>query len=160
MSAASPPPATSTSSSPPSPPQKRQPNPFVTRRQRFKSGMRMEAWKFSLYVLIPIVASAYFNSPDTQKYWADYFQYIRYPPVKESFSEMVADYRKRNIQQQEQRKAYAEQMSVLEESAERSRKFQQQLQQEKQKTGESGPAERSSSNPSSWRWLSWGSKTN
>lgn len=87
-----------------------------------KQGMQLEAFKFSLYIGIPIIASVAFNNTDVQKYWADYFQFLKYPAnpnigLKEQFEEL----QKQRELQQEQLKEYAEQMKRLQESAQRSR---------------------------------------
>ncbi|KAL3811056.1 hypothetical protein ACHAXA_004567 [Cyclostephanos tholiformis] len=44
-----------------------------------KAGMRLEAQKFVVYLLIPITASVAFNEPTVQKWAADYFQFMKYP---------------------------------------------------------------------------------
>jgi Pet100 len=89
-----------------------------------KQGMRLEAFKFSLYIGIPIIASVAFNNTDVQKYWADYFQFLKYPAnpnigLKEQFEEL----QKQRQMQQEQLQEYAEQMKRLQESAQRSREM-------------------------------------
>eukprot|EP00543_Licmophora_paradoxa_P018530 CAMPEP_0202471776 /NCGR_PEP_ID=MMETSP1360-20130828/85717_1 /ASSEMBLY_ACC=CAM_ASM_000848 /TAXON_ID=515479 /ORGANISM="Licmophora paradoxa, Strain CCMP2313" /LENGTH=114 /DNA_ID=CAMNT_0049097991 /DNA_START=88 /DNA_END=432 /DNA_ORIENTATION=+ len=90
-----------------------------------KQGVRLEAWKFGVYLFIPIVASIAFNDPDRQRFWADYFQFLKYPAnpntdLKEQFEEL----QKQKQLQKEQRKAYAEQMRKLQESAQKSRRRQ------------------------------------
>eukprot|EP00545_Synedropsis_sp_CCMP1620_P001543 CAMPEP_0119013460 /NCGR_PEP_ID=MMETSP1176-20130426/8462_1 /TAXON_ID=265551 /ORGANISM="Synedropsis recta cf, Strain CCMP1620" /LENGTH=116 /DNA_ID=CAMNT_0006966551 /DNA_START=94 /DNA_END=444 /DNA_ORIENTATION=- len=87
-----------------------------------KRGMRLEAIKFSIYISIPVIASIYFNNPNTQKYWANYYQFLTYPAnpntnLKEEFEEL----QKQREVQKEQRKEYAEQMKILQQSAQRSR---------------------------------------
>jgi DNA-binding transcriptional MerR regulator len=87
-----------------------------------KTGMRLEAIKFSIYIGIPVVASIVFNDTGTQKFWADYYQFLKYPAnpnigLKEEFEEL----QKQRQLQQEQRKEYAEQMKRLQQSAQRSR---------------------------------------
>jgi hypothetical protein len=84
--------------------------------------MRLEAMKFSIYISIPVIASIMFNSPSTQTYWANYFQFLKYPAnpntnLKEEFEELQ---KKRDLVR-EQRKEYAEQVKKLQESAQRSR---------------------------------------
>mmetsp|Transcript_14315 Transcript_14315/g.15940 ORF Transcript_14315/g.15940 Transcript_14315/m.15940 type:complete len:118 (-) Transcript_14315:137-490(-) len=88
-----------------------------------KSGMRLEGLKFSVYIMIPVVSSIFFNDPENQRYWADYFQYLKYPAspntnLKEEFEELT---RKRELQKH-QRKEYLDQLKQLQESAQRSRK--------------------------------------
>jgi hypothetical protein len=87
-----------------------------------RQGMRLEAMKFSIYISIPVIASIMFNSPSTQTYWANYFQFLKYPAnpntnLKEEFEELQ---KKRDLVR-EQRKEYAEQVKKLQESAQRSR---------------------------------------
>lgn len=90
-----------------------------------KQGMRLEAWKFGIYLFVPIVASITFNEPKVQKVCADYFQFLKYPAnpntnLKGEFEELV---KKREFER-EQRKQYAEQMRKLQESAQKSRQEQ------------------------------------
>ena len=87
-----------------------------------KAGMKLEAYKFGLYLIIPITASLTFNEPKVQRWAADYFQFLKYPAnpntnLKEEFEELV---KKRDLEKQ-QRKAYAEQIQKLQESAQQSR---------------------------------------
>jgi Pet100 len=75
-----------------------------------RPGFMLEAWKFGVYLLVPITASIYFNSPENQKKAADYWQYVKYPPNpstgwKEQI-ELVGS-------QQEQREAYRRQLQQL-----------------------------------------------
>jgi len=44
-----------------------------------RAGMRLEAQKFGVYLLIPITASLAFNEPSVQRWSADYFQFMKYP---------------------------------------------------------------------------------
>ncbi|KAL9179917.1 hypothetical protein ACHAXT_007887 [Thalassiosira profunda] len=44
-----------------------------------RAGLRLEAQKFAVYLLIPITASLAFNEPTVQKWAADYFQFMKYP---------------------------------------------------------------------------------
>ena len=98
--------------------------------------MRLEAWKFSIYLFIPIAASVYFNDPKRQQYWADYFQFLKYPSspntnLKHQFEDLV----KQQEQQRQQRKEYAQQMRKLQESAQRNRMQRDNEQQEQTKRG-------------------------
>jgi hypothetical protein len=38
-----------------------------------QKGLYLEAWKFAVYLAVPIVASVYYSDPDAQRYWADYW---------------------------------------------------------------------------------------
>ena len=87
-----------------------------------KLGLKMEAWKFGVYLAIPIFASIVYNDPDVQRVSADYFQFLKYPAnpntsLKEDFEKL----RKQRELEKEQRKLYAEQMKKLQMSAQRSR---------------------------------------
>ena len=42
-----------------------------------KAGMRLEAYKFGLYISVPILASIVFNKPEVQRKCADYFQFLK-----------------------------------------------------------------------------------
>lgn len=44
-----------------------------------RAGLRLEAQKFALYLLVPITASLAFNEPTVQRWAADYFQFMKYP---------------------------------------------------------------------------------
>jgi len=44
-----------------------------------RAGLRLEAQKFAVYLLIPVTASLAFNEPTVQKWAADYFQFMKYP---------------------------------------------------------------------------------
>ena len=86
-----------------------------------RQGYYLEAWKFSLYVALPIVASVHYSNPETNKYWADYWQYIKYPEnpntnVKEKIQKLI-DEKESN---REQLRAYQQQLQRLQEAAERS----------------------------------------
>jgi len=101
-----------------------------------KTGMRLEAWKFCIYLGIPIVASVYFNDPKRQQYWADYFQFLKYPSspntnLKSQFEDLV----EQQEQQKQQRNEYAEQMRKLQESAQKSRERREAAAQEESKRG-------------------------
>lgn len=96
--------------------------------------MRLEAWKFGVYIAIPIIASVYFNDPKRQQYWANYFEFLKYPSspntdLKNQFEELV----KQQEEQKQQRTEYAEQMRQLQESARKSRERREQLQEEKKR---------------------------
>lgn len=101
-----------------------------------KTGMRLEAWKFGIYLFIPIAASVYFNDPERQRYWADYFQFLKYPSspntnLKSQFEDLVEQQEK----QKQQRDEYAEQMRKLQESAQKSRERREEVAQEENKRG-------------------------
>ncbi len=87
-----------------------------------RAGMKLEAYKFGLYLIIPITASFAFNEPTVQRWAADYFQFLKYPAnpntnLKEEFEELL----KKKELEKEQMKAYAEQVQKLQESAQQSR---------------------------------------
>ena len=86
-----------------------------------KKGLYLEAWKFGVYISIPIFASVYYSDPETQRYWADYWQYIKYPEnpntnVKEKIQQLI----KEKELQRDQRLAYQQQLLRLQDAADRS----------------------------------------
>ena len=83
-----------------------------------KHGLYLEAWKFGIYLGIPLMASWYYNDPERQRAAADYWKFIQYPAnPNTNMREQLEDMRK----QQESRKAYREQMVALQQQAQRSR---------------------------------------
>lgn len=38
-----------------------------------RQGFYLEAWKFGVYVSLPVIASVYYANPETQKKMADYW---------------------------------------------------------------------------------------
>jgi hypothetical protein len=96
-----------------------------------RKGFYLEAWKFGVYISIPIFASVYYSNPETQRYWADYWQFIKYPEnpntnVKEKIQELI----KQKELQAEQSDAYKQQLRELQQAAQRSRKFQEEAENE------------------------------
>lgn len=82
-----------------------------------KQGLYLEAWKFSVYLLVPIVASVYFSDPERQKKSADYWQFIKYPAnpninLKKQIEELAA--------KEKQREVYREQLKELGRQAQRT----------------------------------------
>jgi hypothetical protein len=45
-----------------------------------RGSFHMEAWKFAVYLLVPIGASVYFSNPGRMKQTAEYWKFIEYPP--------------------------------------------------------------------------------
>mmetsp|Transcript_28959 Transcript_28959/g.48207 ORF Transcript_28959/g.48207 Transcript_28959/m.48207 type:complete len:138 (-) Transcript_28959:2251-2664(-) len=89
-----------------------------------RKGLYLEAWKFSVYISIPIIASVYHSNPETQKYWADYWKFITYPEnpntnVKQKIQELA----KEKEEKREQHLAYQRQLQELQRAAERSSSF-------------------------------------
>lgn len=87
-----------------------------------KAGMKLEAAKFGLYLLVPISASLTFNDPDVQRFCADYFQFMKYPAnpntnLKQEFEDLL----EKRVKEKEQRRLYAEQVKKLQDSAKESR---------------------------------------
>jgi cell shape-determining protein MreC len=104
-----------------------------------KKGLQLEAWKFLVYISIPVVASIYFNDPKKQRYWADYFQFLKYPAnpntnLKDQFEELVEQKEK----EKEQRNEYAEQMRKLQESAQKSRQRREELMEQEDTNNKQG----------------------
>ena len=89
-----------------------------------KQGLRLEAWKFGVYLSLPIAASLLFNEPRIQRFCADYFQFLKYPAnpnvnLREEFEELA---KKRKIEN-EQRKAYMEELKKMQEGAAEKRRL-------------------------------------
>ena len=89
-----------------------------------RQGLYLEAWKFGVYISIPIFASVYYSDPETQKYWADYWQFIKYPEnpntnVREKIQDLVKDKERMAAQ----REAYKQQLQSLQQSANRTQEF-------------------------------------
>lgn len=87
-----------------------------------RQGMKLEAFKFSVYILIPVGASLTFNDPNVQRWAADYFQFLKYPAnpntnLKGEFEALVEKTRK----VKEARREYAAQMQKLQEGAQKRR---------------------------------------
>jgi len=79
-----------------------------------RTGLRLEAWKFIVYLAIPIGASVAYNEPKLQRFSADYFQMLKYPAnpnvnLKKEFEEL----REKKQMEKEQRQVYNEQMKKL-----------------------------------------------
>ena len=86
-----------------------------------RKGLYLEAWKFGVYISLPVIASVYYSNPDNQRYWADYWQFIKYPEnpntnVKQQIKELAEQKEK----QKEQRRLYQEQLRQLQMASERS----------------------------------------
>ena len=89
-----------------------------------KKGLYLEAWKFSVYISLPIIASVYHANPETQKKWADYYKFIQYPEnpntkVKQKIQALA----KEKEEKREQHLAYQKQLQELQASAERSQNY-------------------------------------
>jgi hypothetical protein len=93
-----------------------------------KKGLQLEAWKFAVYLFVPIGASIYFNDPEAQRYWADYFQFLKYPASPNTnLVEQFEELQKKREVEKEQRKAYTDQVLKLQESARQSRERRERL---------------------------------
>lgn len=80
-------------------------------------GLYLEAYKFGIYVGIPILATFYFADPIRQKRSADYWQYVKYPAnpnvgMKEQLQKLR--------EQREQQKEYRQKLVELNEQAQRT----------------------------------------
>jgi ABC-type Fe3+ transport system substrate-binding protein len=86
--------------------------------------MYLELWKFGIYISIPIFASVYYSNPETQRYWADYWQFIKYPEnPNTNVREKIKLLAEEKGEQREQRLAYQRQLRDLQQAAERSENF-------------------------------------
>jgi hypothetical protein len=92
-----------------------------------RQGLRLEAWKFAVYLSLPIAASLTFNEPRVQRFCADYFQFLKYPSnpntnLREEFEELA---KKRQLER-EQRKAYTDELKKMHEGAAEKRRLREQ----------------------------------
>jgi Pet100 len=93
-------------------------NATATATEKYKSsimakgrqGFMLEGWKFGVYLLIPITASIYYNSPINQKKAADYWQYVTYPANP---STGWKEHIETAASQHKQRQVYREQLQQL-----------------------------------------------
>ena len=88
-----------------------------------RQGFKLEAWKFAVYIIVPVGASMAFNEPKVQRVCADYFQFLKYPAspnvnLKEEFKEL----QEKRQREKEQRQIYAQQIRKLQQSAQEGRK--------------------------------------
>jgi Pet100 len=82
-----------------------------------RQGFYLEAWKFGVYLLIPIGATWYFGDPNRQKRHAEYWSYVVYPANPSvGIAEQVKELQKK----QEQRDAYKQQLQQLSQQAKRT----------------------------------------
>jgi hypothetical protein len=91
-----------------------------------RPGLYLEAWKMGVYLSIPIIASVYYSNPENQRYWADYWQFIKYPEnpntnVREKIQELATQ----KEQQKDQLRLYQQQLRELQHAAERAENFQE-----------------------------------
>mmetsp|Transcript_46111 Transcript_46111/g.68692 ORF Transcript_46111/g.68692 Transcript_46111/m.68692 type:complete len:145 (-) Transcript_46111:51-485(-) len=109
------------------------PSTIARKVRPLNRGLRLEAWKFGVYLMIPIGASWYFNAPDRQTYWADYFEFIKQPPSPNTnLKQQFEDLQKQRESQKEQRKEYLEQLAKLQASAKKSREAARKFQEEEE----------------------------
>jgi Pet100 len=110
-----------------------------------RQGFWLEGGKFAVYLLIPIAASVYYNSPENQKKAADYYQYIKYPSNPATGWKEVIE---QAASQQEQRNAYRQQLQQLN----INNSINNSTKQSEVAPGESLTAKK----PGWWRWIGWG----
>jgi hypothetical protein len=86
-----------------------------------RQGFYLEAWKFGVYVSIPVIASAYFSDPQTIKEQAKYWKFIEYPEnPNTNVRQKILKLAKEKEEQREQRNAYQRQLEELQRAAARS----------------------------------------
>ena len=118
-----------------------------------KAGMRLEAYKFGLYISVPILASIIFNEPEVQRKCADYFQFLKYPAnpntnLREEFEQLA----KQRELEREQRAKYAEEVARMQDNARRSREGREAALKAAADGGENAQGGR-------WRsWFRWGAR--
>ena len=89
-----------------------------------RAGLYLEAWKFGVYITVPIFASVYYSNPETQKYWSEYYQFVKYPEnpntnVKEQIEQLIQEKKL----QKEQSQQYRDQLQQLQAAASRSKQY-------------------------------------
>ena len=104
-----------------------------------KQGLRLEAWKFGVYLSLPIAASLVFNEPRVQRFCADYFQFLKYPAnpnvnLREEFEELA---KKREVEN-EKRKAYMQELKKMQEGAAEKRRLRELAIKEESDKGKRG----------------------
>jgi len=115
-----------------------------------RKGMRLEAYKFGLYISVPILASITFNQPEVQKWCADYFQFLRYPAnpntnLREEFEQLA----KQRALEKEKRAKYAEEVQRMQDNARRSREGREAA---LRAADENGSGQQQGGR---WSWLRW-----
>ena len=81
-----------------------------------------------IYITLPICLSLYFSNPETQRYWADYYQFIKYPEnPNTNVREKIQELAKEKQRQAEQHKVYQQQLRDLADAAKRSHNFENEL---------------------------------
>jgi len=86
-----------------------------------RQGFYLEAWKFGVYISIPVIASFYFSDPETIKEQADYWKFIEYPENPNiNVRQKIQEIAKEKEKQKEQRLAYQRQLQELNTAAQRS----------------------------------------
>lgn len=89
-----------------------------------KSGLRLEAFKFGVYLSLPVIASFTFNEPKVQEFCADYFQFLKYPAnPNTNLREQFEDLAKKKQIENEQRKKHTEELKKLHENNARKRQL-------------------------------------
>lgn len=65
-----------------------------------RAGLRLEAFKFGIYITVPLLASAMFNNPDIAQRFIDYYKFIEYPPEHPETTKMKEDIKnlKKNVE--------------------------------------------------------------
>ena len=86
-----------------------------------RQGLYLEAWKFGVYISIPVIASAYFSDPKTIKEQAEYWKFIEYPEnPNTNVRQKIQKLAKEKEEQKEQRMEYQRQLQELQRAAARS----------------------------------------
>jgi hypothetical protein len=70
-----------------------------------RQGFYLEAWKFAVYLAVPVGAAAYFGDPANQRRHAEYWSYVRYPADPSvGLAEQVKELHKQRAQREEYRR--------------------------------------------------------
>jgi Pet100 len=116
-----------------------------------RRGLYLEAWKFGVYLLIPISATWYFGDPNRQKRHAEYWSYVEYPANPNvGLAEQVKELQKK----QAQREVYKHQLQQLGQQAKRTAELASEANANTTYNAEGGDP-RSTEQQSRARWRRW-----
>jgi Pet100 len=113
-----------------------------------RRGFYLEAWKFGVYLLIPISATWYFGDPKRQKRHAEYWSYVEYPANPNvGLAEQVKELQKKQAQHQ----VYRQQLQQLGQQAKRTAELASESNTAYNTEGEGAPATQQPRG----RWRRW-----
>lgn len=108
-----------------------------------RAGFKLETFKLSIYIGLPVFAAVIFNEPETVKYFVDHFKYVEYPATVNTSDKVKKDINEKI----NQRQIYTEQLRRLDEKVNEHK-----LREVKRDNGED---DSKSTNSSWWRSIIW-----